>query len=126
MMETLLQTLVTLLAPEMGRAKDTRVFDVTTSSATVDLSQYRGRVLLIQSDVKVALAWGPSHETAPTASLTADRGGVILPIGLLAMHLVSDRAAVAGVVGDAAGSLWVAPVTRALPHMLARLLERAA
>lgn len=109
------------LAPEMGRAKETIREDLTTSSQGIDLSQYRGRLLLIQADQTVGLAWGASHEDTPTASLTASQGGVRIPADVLVLHTVTDRAARLGFIGAAAGGLWIAPVSRQLAALLREL-----
>ena len=122
MIETLLQSLLALLAPELGQRNETRAFATSTSSATRDLGEFRHRIVAIQSDVSVALALAPSGESAGTASLTADQGGVRLAAGTIVLHLVTRRAASLAHVGSATGTIWIAPVSRKLPEWLGRLL----
>ncbi len=110
-----IERLAALLDPALAAAVDTKSRSVSTTAITIDLSEWVGRLVWIQSSATIAAAWGPTGHTPPTASLTADSGGgARVPQGVMLRHRVTSDRAVASIVADATARVWISAGARVL------------
>ena len=110
----LLAQIVELLAPSIPNHEQTRILSVSSTETVLDLSEFMGRVVLLQSDQDVAIALvseSGNEDTAP-ASLSASQGGVRVPASYPIPHRVTPDACKGRVVAGGSGSLWYAPISR--------------